>query len=89
MNHLNINPQQICFEIAETAIIRDLEAAHIFVDELKILGVKIAIDDFGLGLSTTNYLSSLDVDFLKIGGNFVADMNLELAFYTDMIIKRN
>lgn len=75
-----IDPTRIVFEVTETmalhdpAEMRDIDEIGAFITELRGLGFRFALDDFGSGFTSFKYLRVLDVDIVKIDGSFVKDM---------------
>jgi diguanylate cyclase (GGDEF)-like protein len=69
-----IDPAKVTFEITETALFHNLEDVQRFVQRLKKLGCKLALDDFGVGFSSFYYIKQLDIDYLKIDGSFVKNL---------------
>jgi EAL domain-containing protein (putative c-di-GMP-specific phosphodiesterase class I) len=67
-----VSPAALVIEIPETSAISQIEEARSFAAELRRLGCRLAIDDFGAGFGSFTYLKHFPFDFLKIDGEFVA-----------------
>ncbi len=74
LDETGLNPQYLTLEITESILIKSLEANIKKLEELKELGVKIALDDFGKGYSSLSYIMNLPIDILKIDKCFVDDI---------------
>lgn len=70
----SIDQSLITFEITETATIANMAHAIAFMKTLKQMGCQFALDDFGSGLSSFGYLTSLPLDYIKIDGKIVRDI---------------
>jgi EAL domain-containing protein (putative c-di-GMP-specific phosphodiesterase class I) len=67
-------PQRLELEINESALWEDMSAALGILNQLRTLGVRIAMDDFGTGYSSLNYLQSFPFDRIKIDRSFIKDI---------------
>ena len=61
-------------ELTETSAVSDLHDAQRFIESMRETGVRVCLDDFGVGFSSFAYLQHLDVDMLKIDGQFIRDL---------------
>jgi EAL domain-containing protein (putative c-di-GMP-specific phosphodiesterase class I) len=74
LDRTGVAPAQICFEVAETSVIGNIEQARRFIDVLHGMGCRFALDDFGTDLGGFANLRQLPMDYLKIGGDFMRDL---------------
>ena len=73
----HLKKELICFEITETAAIANMSKAIEFIAQIKQIGCKFSLDDFGSGLSSFSYLKSMPVDNIKIDGVFIRDIHID------------
>lgn len=69
-----VAPQRLIVEITETAAVGDFVEARAFIQRLRDLGCRIALDDFGAGYSSFVYLKHLRADLVKIDGQFIRNL---------------
>jgi len=74
LDSTGVDPDQVCFEIAETAVIGNMENARRFVGVLHGMGCKFTIDDFGSGVASFSSLKNLPLDYLKLDGSFMRNL---------------
>jgi diguanylate cyclase (GGDEF)-like protein/PAS domain S-box-containing protein len=87
LEEYNVSPANLVFEITESNAISHMKKATQFLQYLRDLGCKTALDDFGAGYSSYAYLKDLPADFVKIDGAFVKNMDhndLNLAMVKSM-----
>ncbi len=73
----DLHPRQLTLELTETQFMGDVNGAIQTLKDLRNIGVQIAIDDFGKGYSSLQYLSQLPIDVLKIDQAFVRQATLD------------
>ena len=66
-----LDPRSLILEITETVLMQDVDSTSQRLNELKALGVQLAVDDFGTGYSSLQYLRGFPIDILKIAKSFI------------------
>jgi len=74
LDRTGVAPDQVCFELSESAVIGNMEHARRFVGVLHGMGCKFTIDDFGSGVASFSSLKNLPLDYLKLDGSFMRNL---------------
>lgn len=77
-----LEPAWFTLEVTESATINNMHNAKEFILEMKKFGVTFSLDDFGTGMSSLAYLKKLPVDYLKIDGIFIRDVDSQVSEWT-------
>ncbi len=75
LDRFTLRPSLLTLEITETALVADLSRAHRSIVALRQLGIRISVDDFGVGYSSMAQLIGFQVDELKIDKTFVTHLD--------------
>nr|WP_321464313.1 EAL domain-containing protein [uncultured Desulfobulbus sp.] len=76
LSETGLDPRRLQLEISETVLMRDIEKSSEILAQLKEMGIKVAVDNFGLGLSNLSYFARFPIDVLKIAPTFVHDISV-------------
>jgi len=71
-----VAPSKLIIEVTESSIMTDPKRASVVLQQLRRIGVDVAIDDYGTGHASLTYLQKFDIDELKIDKSFI--MNLDV-----------
>jgi diguanylate cyclase (GGDEF)-like protein/PAS domain S-box-containing protein len=82
LDRTGVDPDQVCFEITESAVIGNMESARRFVGVLHGMGCKFTIDDFGSGVASFSSLKNLPLDYLKLDGSFMRNLAMDSVSQT-------
>ncbi|MBT8137829.1 MAG: EAL domain-containing protein [Gammaproteobacteria bacterium] len=88
LDRTGVIPDRICFELTESSVITNIGHARRFIEVLHGMGCRFALDDFGSGLGSLANLRELSMDFIKIDGSFLKNLETDAvnqAMVTAMI----
>ncbi len=74
LHKARLAPHYLVLEITETALMKSTEHSREVLEKLRNHGIKIALDDFGVGYSSLGYLRSFTIDYIKIDRSFVSEL---------------
>jgi len=83
LKNTRLDPKYLELELTETVLMRHSESTTSALEQLKAIGVRLAVDDFGTGYSSLSYLTRFPIDTLKLDRSFVHDI---LASSDDAIV---
>ncbi len=75
LDQTGLAPDHLVIEITEDAVLSNTDRADRIIQELRALGVRVAVDDFGTGYSSFSQLATLEFDFLKIDQSFTSQIS--------------
>jgi diguanylate cyclase (GGDEF)-like protein len=74
LNVTGLAPNMLQLEITESVLMRDVASSVAVLEQLKVIGVELAVDDFGTGYSSLSYLMQFPIDVIKIDQSFVRNV---------------
>ena len=74
LKNTGLDPQYLELEVTESVLVKNMERTSFIIDQLMSLGIRTAVDDFGVGYSSFHYLAHLHVKTLKLDRSFVQDL---------------
>ncbi len=74
LQHHGVPLRCVCFEVTESAAVENLDTVCTLMNDLRAKGVRFALDDFGVGMTSLAQLRDLPVDVLKIDGSFIGNI---------------
>jgi len=74
LNETGVDPSNLIFEITESMAIQDIQRVRNLSEEFRSYGIRIAMDDFGVGHSSLGNMRELPLDVVKIDRTFIADV---------------